>query len=137
LSVLTTALNQSVAPVFANNTAGNIFQDPGTCVFTPPTPPTPPTTPPIYQPNDLGAVTPHAFGGSAFARALNFSGENLSLTAAGQMSLNSFLASYAAYSGLHLGPFTGKYAYVYLSSGVMQIVLYSPNSLNDLAMNGS
>lgn len=137
LSVLTTALNQSVAPVFANNTAGNIFQDPGTCDFTPPTPPTPPITPPIYQPNDFGAVTPHAVGGSAFARALNFSGENLSLTAAGQVSLNSFLASYATYSGLHLGPFTGKYAYIYLSSGVMQIVLYSPNSLNELAMSGS
>ena len=136
LSVLNTALNQSVAPVFANNTAGNIFQDPGTCVFTTPTPPTPPTTPPVYQPNDLGAVAPRAQGGGLFARALNFSGGHLSL-AAGQMSLNSFLASYAAYSGLHIGPFTGKYAYVYLSSGVMQIVSYSPNSLNDLAMNGS
>lgn len=137
LSVLNTALNQSVAPVFANNMAGNIFQDPGTCDFTPPTPPTPPTTPPIYQPNDLGAVTPRAIDGGAFARALNFSSGNLSLTAAGQVSLNSFLASYAAYSGLHLGPFTGKYAYVYLSSGIMQIVLYSPNSLNELAMSGS
>ncbi len=136
LTLINTALDQAAAPVFANNTAGNIFQDPGTCVFTTPTPPTPPTTPPVYQPNDLGAVAPRAQGGGLFARALNFSGGHLSL-AAGQMSLNSFLASYGAYSGLHIGPFTGKYAYVYLSSGVMQIVSYSPNSLNDLAMNGS
>ena len=137
LSVLSTALNQTVAPVFANNTAGNIFQDPGTCVFTPPTPPTPPITPPVYQPNDLGAVTPRTPGANTFARASRFFGGSLSTTA-GAMTLRSFLAaSNTAYSGLHIGPFTGQYAYIYLSSGVMQIVLYSPNSLNEFAMNGS
>jgi hypothetical protein len=55
----------------------------------------------------------------------------------GMMTLNSFLASYEiARSGLHIGPFTGRYAYIYLSSG-MQIIVFSPNSPNEFAMNGS
>jgi hypothetical protein len=138
LSVLSTALNQTVAPVFANNTAGNIFVDPGTCVFTPPTPPTPPATPPVYQPNDLGAVAPRIPGATnTIARGLSFSGRSWSAASTSMATLNSFLASYDVYSSLHIGPFTGQYAYIYLSSGVMQIVLYSPNSLNEFAMNGS
>ena len=138
LSVLGTNINQTVAPVFANNTAGNIFQDPGTCVFTPVTPPTPPTIPPVYQPNDLGAVAPRIPGANtnSFARALSLSGGSLSAARTGTVTLNSFLSSYDAYSGLHIGPFTGRYAYVYLSSG-MQIVMFAPNSLNEFAMNGS
>ena len=143
LSVLNTAINQLVAPVFANNTAGNIFQDPGTCVFTPttpPTPPTPPTTPPVYRPNDLGAVAPRLPGASAstsadsLTRSSQFAGGTLDAYTK-MTTLNSFLAAYN-YSGLHIGPFTGKYAYVYLSSG-MQIVVFAPNSLNEFAMNGS
>jgi len=142
LSVLSTNLTQVIAPVFANNTAGNIFQDPGTCVFPPLTPPTPPVTPPVYQPNDLGAVAPRVPGtnslaaNSFFTRASESFAGIFSATA-GKMTFGSFLASYTAYSGLQIGPFTGQYAYIYLSSGVMQIVLYSPNSLNELATNGS
>lgn len=138
LSLINTGLNQTLAPTFANNTAGNIFQDPGTCVFTPatpPTPPTPPITPPVIQPGDSGALAPGAQGG--IASTLSFSGGNLSLIT-GKMSLNSFLAGYdAAFSGSHIGPFVGRYAYIHLSSGVMQIVLYSPNVGNEIAMNGS
>jgi hypothetical protein len=136
LSVLSTALNQSVAPVFANNGAGNIFQDPGTCVFAPTTPP---TTPPVYQPNDLGAVAPRHQGSAdaySFARSWRLgSGGSLSASGANMATLNTFLTAYG-YSGVHIGPFTGKYAYVYLSSG-MKIVVFDSSSLNEFAMNGS
>ena len=131
LSILNTNLNQIAAPVFTNNGAGNIFNDPGTCVFTPPTPPTPPTNPPVYKPNDLGSVSP-MIPGTSRARTLGLSGG--SWLASG-MTLNSFLANYEdARSGLHIGPFTGRYAYIYLSSGMQIIVFASPN---ELAMSGS
>jgi hypothetical protein len=136
LRIINTALNQTVAPVFANNTAGNIFQDPGTCVFTPTTPPTPPTTPPVYQPNDLGAVAPRIPGTNPLARALAFSSDSSSASGSSMATFNSFLASFGAYRGNHVGPFIGKYAYVYLPSG-MQIVVFAPGSFNELAMNGS
>jgi hypothetical protein len=51
-------------------------------------------------------------------------------------TFNSFLASLGAYRGAHIGPFIGKYAYVYLPSG-MQIVVFAPGSFDELAMNGS
>ena len=136
LSILSTALNQSVAPVFANNGAGNIFQDPGTCVFAPATPPTPPANPPVYQPNDLGAVAPrHQGSADAFARSWRLAGGSLSASGANMATLNTFLTAYG-YSGVHIGPFTGKYAYVYLSSG-MKIVVFDASSLNEFAMGGS
>jgi hypothetical protein len=137
LSVLNGNINQTVAPVFANNTAGNIFQDPGTCVFTSPTPPTTPTTPPVYKPNDVGAVVPFIPGVSSLTKSQSFSSGSLNPAAAGMVSLNSFLANHGmAYNNTHIGVFTGKYAYVYLSSG-MQIVAYSPSPANELALNGS
>jgi hypothetical protein len=138
LSVLNGNLTQSGAPVFANNVAGNIFNNPGTCVFTSPTPPTtPPTTPPVYKPNDVGAVVPFIPGVSSLTKSQSFSSGSLNPAAAGMVSLNSFLANHGmAYNNTHIGVFTGKYAYVYLSSG-MQIVAYSPSPANELALNGS
>ena len=50
-------------------------------------------------------------------------------------TLSTFLAAYN-YSGLHIGPFTGKYAYLHLPSG-LQIVVFDQNSLNEFAMSGS
>lgn len=132
LSVLSSILTQVVAPVFANNTAGNIFQDPGTCVFPPTTPPAPPVTPPVSPPNDLGAVAPHLSGASAGADSF---AQSWRLSDASMATLNTFLTAYG-YSGSHIGPFTGKYAFLYLSSG-MQIVEYETDSLNEFAMNGS
>jgi hypothetical protein len=130
LSVLSTQITQNVAPTFVGNVAGNIFEDPGTCVFT--DPPTPPVEPPVYQPNDLGAVAPNIPSATSLARTLSWgtAGSNA-------VTLNSFLASYeTSRSGLRIGPFTGKYAYVYLASGI-QIVKYSPATPNELVMNGS
>jgi hypothetical protein len=92
-------------------------------------------TPPAYQPNDLGAVAPRLpFAGSkSLARSFWFTGGSWNTAGASMTTLNSFLAAYH-YSGLHIGPFTGKYAYLYLSSG-MQIVVFEPYSLNEFAMN--
>lgn len=138
LSVLSTALLQTIAPTFANNGAGNIFEDPGSCVFTPPPPPPPPPSPPpAYKPNDPGAA-PVALGAASYAKTLSFSsGAWDAADSAGMLTLNSFLASFeSARSGLRIGAFTGMYAYVYLSSG-MQIVVFSPASLPEFAMNGS
>jgi hypothetical protein len=124
LSVLGTQIMQTVAPVFANNGSGNIFEDPGSCVFTPPAPP--PVEPPVYQPNDPGAVEADVPAADALAG-------NWSLSSA--TTLNSFLARFdVARRGLLIGPFTGKYGYVDSASG-MQVVLYTPNSLQ-VAMGG-
>jgi Right handed beta helix region len=126
LSLLSTKLTQTVAPTFAGNGVGNIFEDPGTCVFT-----TPPPPPPAYKPNDLGAVKPYIPGVTSLDRT--FSG-GISSTADG-LTLNSFLASYeTTRSGLRIGPFTGNYSYVYSASG-MQIILYAPSTQQELAMN--
>ena len=128
LSILSTNLNQSVAPVFAGNGAGNIFNDPGSCVFTTPTTP---SSPPVYRPNDLGAIAPHVtntgiVANSLVARTGAVSGRHVSST-----TLNSFLAS----SGFstQIGPFTGKYAYLHLSSG-MKVVVYAPISGSEVAL---
>jgi hypothetical protein len=128
LSVLNTQLTQTIAPTFGGNGAGDIFENPGTCDFTPPTPP--PTPPPAYQPNDRGAVAPSIPGTSLTSLSDAW-------RASGAATLNSFLASFeASRSGLKIGPFTGRYAYVYVDSG-MQIVLYPLSVPNQLAMNGS
>jgi hypothetical protein len=130
LSVLSTQVMQAVAPTFSGNGLGNIFEDPGTCVFTPINPP--PTEPPapIYKPNDPGAVT--YSGPNSLTQTLT--GD---LSTSGALTLNSFLASYeTARSGLRIGPFTGRYVCVYSASG-MQIVLYPFSTPNQLAMNGS
>ena len=127
LSVLGTALNQSAAPVFSPpNTAGNIFQDPGTCVFVQPPPP-----PVVYRPNDTGAVAPQA--GTSFSRTVGNSLTGLRLG----MSLSDFMVGYdLAGAATHISLFTGKYAYIYTSSG-LQIVMFVPNSLHQFAMGGS
>jgi hypothetical protein len=87
----------------------------------------------VYQPNDPRAVAPVIPGVNSLYRNASFSGGALG----NMVSLNSFLTkSGMVYGNTHLGVFTGKYAYVYLSSG-MQIVAYSPNSLDEFAVNGS
>jgi hypothetical protein len=131
LNVLGTQISQTVAPTFSGNGLGNINQDPGTCVFTPVNPPTTPAQPPVYKPNDYGAV-PYNPGANSLARTLDLSGLNGDLA-----TFNSFLAQYdPSRSGLQIGPFVGRYAYVYLASG-MQIVMYPLSTPQQLVMNGS
>jgi hypothetical protein len=146
LSVLNSSLNQSGAPVFGGNVTGDIFHDPGTCVFTPATPPTPPA-PPV----DEGGTTPNptspaAIGEQAvrtsFRNAVSGS-QGLFKTMGGTLSardvvtLNSYLANVQiANGGTHIGLFIGKYAYVHSDKG-LQIVVFVPGSLNEVALNGS
>jgi hypothetical protein len=121
LSVLGTEIIQGLPPVFGGNGSGNIFEDPQGCPFTPPAPP----PPPAYLPNDPGAVVPEVP-----ANVISTGNWNIATA-----NLNTFLAFHdIARRGLLIGPFTGKYGFVYLPSG-MQVVLYAPNSLHELAMN--
>ena len=135
LSVLGTQISQTVTPTFGGNGVGDIFQDPGTCVFpvNPPTPPAP--QPPVYKPNDYGAVSYNPGPNSlSLAQTLQFSGADLK---SDLLTFNGFLAHYdPSRTGLRIGPFVGRYAYVYLASG-MQIVMYPLNTPQQLVMNGS
>ena len=146
LSIINSALNQSGAPIFAGNVSGDIFHDPGTCVFTPTTPPTPPvdnggTTPPTTDPAspvDTGEQAVRA----SFRHAVSRTG-GLFKTSRGTLSprevvtLNSFLANVQiANGGTHVGLFIGKYAYVHSDQG-LQIVVFLPGSSNEIALNGS
>jgi hypothetical protein len=162
LSILNGALSQSGAPVFANNGAGNIFQDPGTCVFatTPPpaapptTPPTNPPTAPVNNPVNTGTDTgtntetsTSAQGVNSLARTVrnsNVGGSSLFRSSTGgawttgnTVTLNGLLAnSTLANSTIHTLLFTGEYIYVYSDDGLLIIAL-SPNSLDGLAMGES
>jgi hypothetical protein len=141
LSVVNANLLQLAPPaVFANNTAGNIFQDPGTCVFTAPTTPsTPPTggtgstsgTPTTPTTQQTGSVSTNTT--VSYAVLGNYIGTVSAGTSLGKATLNSFLANSAIANGGYLTLFMGRYAYVYSMSG-MQIVAYYPISLASVAM---
>ena len=140
LSVINAALNQSGSPIFAGNGLGNIFQDPGTCVFpvsggsTPSTP----TTPVMSQQsgNVLTGTTNSTLSGSnTLNTGMSFNSSNSISSNLGNVTLNSFLANTRLANDIHVSIFMGKYAYIYSSSG-MQIVAYSPSSLNHVAMVG-
>ena len=151
LSIVNGLLTQSGAPVFANNVAGNIFQDPGTCVFNPTTPPTPPTPPvippttPVEEPvappsNPTTPVLTGApqQGSNSLAQTVRFSSPSASafkssggtLTGKNTVSLSSFLAGGGSLADL----FSGLYTIVYFADGSFQIVVLAPHSLDGLAM---
>ena len=140
LSVTNAALNQSGSPVFATNGAGDIFQNPGTCVF-PVSAPTAPTTPitQVTSPQS-GNVLPNTInntlsGANAFNTSLSFkSSSNISSNLA-KVTLNSFLANTRLSNDFHLSIFMGRYAYIYSQNG-MQIIVFAPSSLNNIAMVG-
>ena len=140
LSVINAALNQSGSPIFAGNGLGNIFQDPGTCVFpvsggsTPSTPTTPVTS--QQSGNVLTGTTNSTLSGSnTLNTGVSFNSSNSISSNLGNVTLNSFLANTRLANDIHVSIFMGKYAYIYSSSG-MQIVAYAPSSLNHVAMVG-
>jgi hypothetical protein len=151
LSVTNAALNQSGSPIFATNGAGDIFQDPGTCVFTPATSsntptlpventgsntPNTPTTPVTSQQSGnvlTSSINNTLSGGNAFNTGLNFKSSNNISSNLAKVTLNSFLANTRLANDIHLSIFIGKYAYLYSSDG-MQIVAYS--SSDAIAMQG-
>src|SRR5215207_2333250 len=147
LSIINAALNQSGAPVFGTNGTGNIFQDPGTCVFTPINPPAP-VTPPVNDTGSTPAALPAQQTTIASSQGTNksvFSSVSLGglpvkssggSSSPGAVTLNSFLANTRSLTGsTHIGIFTGQYAYIYSSAG-MQIIAFSPISVSEVAMVG-
>ena len=134
LSVTNAALNQSGSPVFAANGAGDIFQDPGTCVF----PVSAPTTPVISQ--QSGNVLPSTLNNTlssanTFNTALSFKSLNNISGNLAKVTLNSFLANTRLSNDFHLSIFMGRYAYIYSLNG-MQIIVFAPSALNKVAMVG-
>ncbi len=154
LSIVNALLNQSGAPAFTGNGAGDIFQDPGSCTFPPPAPPLTGTTQtgngsipgsvtsspssPVQttlqvNPVQIALQQTTSFGYSGirggFVPATGVTSEEL--------TLNSFATNLRTTSqGVHLSIFTGNYAYVYSDSGEFYIIALSP-SANELAMDGS
>jgi hypothetical protein len=138
LSVINAALNQSGSPVFAGNAAGDIFQDPGTCVFTPATSPTP-AVDNTGSTTGSRAVTSWNTGGYAslgnpFSSGMAVRPSTGFSTNLATVTLNSFLANTRLANGSYISLFMGKYAYIYSQNG-MQIVMYLP-TLNSVAMVG-
>lgn len=130
LSVINSMLIQSGSPIFAANGAGDIFQNPGTCVF----PVT--STPVLSQPggNVLASTTSSTLSGSnAFNTGSNFKSSSGISGNLGAVTLNSFLANTRLANGTYLSIFMGKYAYIYSLDG-MQIIVFLPTSLNSVAM---
>jgi hypothetical protein len=134
LSITNAALDQSGTPVFANNGAGDIFEDPGTCVFN--------------NTGNLGTGTGNSTGSSAFLSPVqvalqqsagfgfgysSFKGGISATNMTKTLTLSSF-ASLGPTGGSHLTIFSGQYAYIHSDSGI-QIVVFSP-AANGIAMGG-
>jgi hypothetical protein len=145
LSVTNAVLNQSGTAVFANNGAGDIFEDPGSCVFN--TPITNNTGSALTgSGNSAGSVpmsaalTANPVQGTLQQRNSFYSGTVSFIPATGIVSThatsNRFVAITGTTSGVvQLTLFTGQYAYMYSDSGVLHIITFSPSS-NSLAMDG-
>jgi parallel beta helix pectate lyase-like protein len=144
LSLTNMKLTQTGTPVFGSNGVGDIFQDPGTCIFPAaslPTPPTPPVENPGSTPTDPTApaapatgstvsmvsnsnsVTANAAPGSTFK----------STSALGKMTLKGFLAGSNLAGSNNGSIFIGKYVFVYSMYGV-QIFVYEPDFSENIAM---
>jgi hypothetical protein len=138
LSVTNGTVSQGGTVTFGGNGVGDIFQDPGTCVFPVSGPATTPSTPQTSPQggNVLSSVTSNTLSSShAFNTGLNFkSSSNISGNLA-KVTLSSFLANTSLSTDSHIGLFMGRYAYIYSLYG-MQIVVFLPSSLNSVAMVG-
>ena len=123
LNLGSSTLNLVSSPTFANNGAGDVFPaNPATCA------------PLLSSGIPAGATNVVASLQTVSLNSSTPGSPNTSTELAfGNMTLKKLLAKTLG-SG-HLGVFTGKYAYVYSSSG-MQIIAFSPTS-NGIAMGGS
>jgi hypothetical protein len=145
LSITDMQLSQSGSPIFATNGAGDIFQNPTTCVFPVNAPSTPPvdngasgtttqtdttTAETVSTVYSLSSSSAGAFRGipaiGSFIEKFN--------SDAGNVTLNSFLANSSLAQSTHVGLFIGKYVYIYSMYG-MQIFAYYP-TLDNVAMVG-
>jgi hypothetical protein len=144
LSLTNMQLTQTGTPVFGSNGVGDIFQNPGTCVFPAASLPTPPTAPvenPGSTPTDPTApaapatdstVSTVSNSNSVSANAALGSSVKSS-SALGKMTLKSFLASSNLAGSNHGSIFVGKYVFVYSEYGV-QIFVYGPDFYEHIAM---
>jgi len=150
LNIVNSALSDSGTSIFGGNGLGDIFQNPGTCVFPPaatpgsnnggspngPGPvvnPVPPQVNPQQNANSSNGQNNVPFSKLRLTRASAIKG---TFNSAGAMTLNDFLARARLSNGhIHIGVFAGTYTYIYSSSG-MQIIAFSPAS-NSLTLGGS
>lgn len=148
LSILNSLLTTNGAPVFGGNGLGDVFNDPGTCVFSPATPlapPTPPTPPaqqpetpvegpstPVERPDSLAYIVKHGLMSKNVTK-ITKSAATGSLVggASGTVTLNN-LFGFAPLGKQTASLFTGNYKFVY--SG-LEIIAIVPNAFNELALN--
>jgi hypothetical protein len=136
LTVTDLQLTQNGTPIFATNGAGDIFQNPTTCVF----PANAPSAPSVdnTQTETTVAESVNAVyslsGTSASSSSAGLGSFVGKFNNSGSVTLNSFLANTAIGQSAHVGLFIGKYVYIYSMAG-MQIFVYSP-VLNNVAMVG-
>ena len=134
LSLTDTQLNQMGSPVLTPNGAGDIFQNPTTCVFpttVPSEPPAPPVdgTVPTQTDTTVTESVSRVLSSPLSLRILShlaatgtFVGNS---SGAGNVTLSSFLANTTLARGTGVGLFVGNYAYIDSLSG-MQIFVYYP-----------
>lgn len=141
LKIINSALDQSGGvPIFATNGAGDIFKDPGTCVFgsnlpvTSNTEPPIPATDPANNTDSPATITPKEHlqvvqvvsrnDRGLYVPASNhpYTGAHLKLTGDRNVTLNSMLTNNQSFStsfqlastvNVAFGAFSGKYVYVY------------------------
>lgn len=131
LSILNSVLNQTGSPVFANNGAGDIFQDPGTCVF--PSPVTPGTTGSAGSGPAISTFNPAQIGLQNAALTLSSRSGFVPSLGSRNASLNSLLASLRNYSGgKPFSIFVGRYLYLY-KDGILYVIVFAPEA-NTLAL---
>jgi hypothetical protein len=141
LSITNAALNQSGSPIFATNGTGDIFQDPGTCVFTPATSPNPAvdSTGSTATTRSREATSwntgNYASLGNSFSSGMAATSSQAFSSNLSKITLNSFLANTSLANGNYVSIFMGKYAFIYSLNG-MQIVVFFPGALNSVAMVG-
>jgi hypothetical protein len=139
LSLINSALNQSGSPIFGTNVVGDIFQDPGTCVFTPVTSPTPAvdSTTATTRSSEASSWNTGNYSSlsNSFSTGMMLKSSESYSSNLSKITLNSFLANTSLANGNYVSIFMGKYAFIYSQDG-MQIVVFFPGSLNSVAMVG-
>jgi hypothetical protein len=147
LSILNSLLTTNGAPVFGGNGLGDVFNDPGTCVFapatplTPPTPPTPPQEPespaqepqaPVERQESLAQIVKHALMTKNVSRITKSAAAGSMVGGtSGMVTLNN-LFGVASQGSQTASLFTGNYKFIY--SG-LEIIAIVPNAFSELALN--
>ena len=134
-------LTQNGTPVFASNGAGDIFQNPTTCVVFTGNTPTPPAAAAQTDTTVVDSLTvaslfsPSSYGfGSRRVGHTTAIGSLSGNVSSRNVTLNSFLANSTLAHGTGVSLFVGSYAYVDSLTG-MQVFVYYP-AVEHMAMFG-